>query len=169
LAETAAWCGRGAGPLWTPALCPPGIGWEHTRFRVRSTAERQGIVNRLADERARLLAARGPAAPADTTEGRLLVFYPDATLSDGAAGSESDWLFDVDNVPAWDTWVWATHDSRQGAEPLSYHSYLVCWVPPALVERAHDGIRVNPEECIKWAADVDTALTRRLREAGLLK
>lgn len=175
LSETAAWCGRHDGRLWTPELDPSQTCWvpsyprDPTTLLSRTTSERQATVNHLANERARLLTASGIDVPDEgTPEGRLLVFYPDVTLSDGASGSESDWFFDVDNVPAWDTWVWVTQDNWQGADPLSYNSCLVCWVPPALVDRAHAGIRVNPEECIRWAVSMSTALTRRLSEAGLL-
>ena len=58
---------------------------------------------------------------------------------------------------------------RMGASQESIHDmYLVAWVPPHLVDAVARGICVNPEECIRWASDVDTVLTRKLGEAGLL-
>jgi hypothetical protein len=148
----------------TPVLCPRPLG-------PLAPSERQAVVNDLAIARARLL-ARGDATSTSVVDGlgggRLLVFYPDATLSDGAAEAASGGFFDMENVPAWDTWVLATEDSRHAADPVSYSSYLVCWVPPVWVDPVDFGIRVNPEECILWASDVDTALTRQLRTADLL-
>lgn len=192
LAETVAWCdGRNPDTLRTPALRPESLlarsivargrqGWSHLLggFIVRqrqtvwsqpTTDQRQRIVNALANRRVNLLPERreyldqGIRKP---SKGRLVLFDPDDTLSDGAAESESHRYFDVDNVPAWDTWVFFVEDGpRRGA---INHSYLVAWVPSHLVEAVNRGIQVNPEECIRWGADVDTTLTRKLREAGLL-
>jgi hypothetical protein len=101
--------------------------------------------------------------------GRLLLFDPDGTLSDGAASEASNGFFDVDNVPPWDTWVWYAEDRdiSKGGWTM-FASYLVAWVPPHALELVEAGIWVNPEECIRWAAAVDTSFTRRLRNAGLL-
>ena len=129
-------------------------------------------MNDLANRRAKLLsgAAHHPAPLAcDLAGGRLLLVDPDGTLSDGAAAPESDGFFDGDNVPAWDTWVWYAEDRNlQEVSWTPFASYLVVWVPPDVVELANRGVQVNPEECIQWASEVDTALTRKLRAAGLL-
>lgn len=93
--------------------------------------------------------------------GRLLVYYPDADLSDGAAEVESEGFFDVWNCPPWDTWVGFFQD---GGRMDSYVRYLVAWVPPALVELAGRGIQVNPEECILWLDDSGCALRTLLAE-----
>src|SRR5262249_3909370 len=37
--------------------------------------------------------------------GRLLLFYPDVNLADGAAYQESRGYLDIDNAPPWDSWV----------------------------------------------------------------
>ena len=80
----------------------------------------------------------------------------------------SEGYFDEDNVPAWDTWVWYMKERNpQRGGWRMFASYLVVWVPPHAVELAEARIRVNPEKCIRWASDVDTGLTRRLRAAGL--
>lgn len=177
LAEAVAWCwGQEVARLRTPALEPaPLLGWGEGNgsgrvWRRPPPEERQATVNDLAIHRARLLADGGlpAAAEGDLAGGRLLLFYPDDTLFDGAAELESGGFFDTENVPAWDTWVWVQDDDRPHAGPPASGPYLVCWVPPHLLAAADAGVRVNPEECIRWAADVDTLLTRRLRAAGLL-
>jgi hypothetical protein len=128
-----------------------------------------------------------PQEPAtDLAGGRLLLFAPDETLSDGAADVSSGGFFDSDNVPPWDTWVayiddlaidpqfdhpWflgAYHDYQKITHQPMPLSYLVCWVPPCLLEVAEAGIDVNPEECIEWLADRDTDFTRALQGTGLL-
>lgn len=92
--------------------------------------------------------------------GRLLVYFPDADLTDGAAESVSGGFFDVHNVPPWDTWIALAEDS--GSEP-SYAQYVVSWVPQELVACAQEGIDVNPEECIVWLDDAAVAAREELR------
>lgn len=180
IAEAIAWCrNRSAPSLRTSALEPASLlghsvlSADGQRIcRSPSTVQREAIVNVVANRRAKLLAEDGRYAQTsdgDLTNGRLLLFDRDGTLSDWAATPESDGFFSGDNVPAWDTWVWYTEDrSVQEIGWTPFASYLVAWVPPQVVELADRGIRVNPEECIRWVSDVDTAFTRRLRAAGLL-
>lgn len=86
--------------------------------------------------------------------GRLLVYFPEEDLADGAAESESGGFFDVHNAPPWDTWVAMVEDDEgDRARP-----YLVSWVPPEFLMLAEAGIHVNPEECIRWLDDTDVAM-----------
>ncbi|MFP2924835.1 hypothetical protein ACLESO_06385 [Pyxidicoccus sp. 3LG] len=66
------------------------------------------------------------------------------------------------NVPAWDTWVgmFADDPPRMGRGT----DYLVAWIPPVLVDLVAEGIEMNPEECIRWLEDTDTALFRFVRD-----
>jgi len=89
--------------------------------------------------------------------GRLLFYEPARELADGAACAASAGFFDVHNAPPWDTWLCFADDR-----------FLVAWVPPPLLDRAADGIEVNPEQCILWAADAATPFTELLRVEGLL-
>ena len=91
----------------------------------------------------------------DPSRGRLMVYFPDADLCDGAAELESDGFFDAYNTPPWDTWVAFFQDV--GGEP-SYYRYVIAWVPPQLVELAGRGIEVNPEQCIAWLEDTKCAM-----------
>jgi uncharacterized protein (TIGR02996 family) len=180
LAQTTSWCrGRHVPSLRTSILEPASLVGHYLSssggqqiWRSPSTVERESIVNALGNRRAKCLssASRNASGIAeDMANGRLLLFDPDGTLSDGAASQESSGFFDVENIPAWDTWVWYVEDRdiSQYAWTM-FASYLVAWVPPHLLEFVDAGIRINPEECIRWAADVDTSFTRRLRNAGLL-
>jgi hypothetical protein len=90
--------------------------------------------------------------------GRLLVYFPDRELADGAAEAESQGYLDVHNAPPWDTWVAMVDEaSADGA-------YLLSWVPPEFIDLVHRGIAVNPEECIRWLDDADLALRDVCRE-----
>jgi hypothetical protein len=93
--------------------------------------------------------------------GRLLVYFPDAQLADGAAEAESDGFFDIHDAPPWGTWVAMIEDDSGQDDCTSV--YLVAWVPPAFLEHAHRGIQVNPEECIAWLDTTSVWLNRALR------
>jgi hypothetical protein len=94
--------------------------------------------------------------------GRLLVFFPDLDLACGAAEAESRGYFDVNNTPAWDTWVAMIVDDQGGHEC----PYLVSWVPPELIPLADRGIHVNPEQCILWLNDAKVGLRDLLAAAS---
>jgi len=95
--------------------------------------------------------------------GRLLAFQPDGTLTDGAAEMETQGFFDGNNVPCCDTWVGWFQDLI-GMKP----GYLVCWIPPQLIDAVSGGIEVNPEECIWWIDEKRNALADKLRQEKLL-
>jgi len=88
--------------------------------------------------------------------GRLLVYFPDLDLADGAAEAESRGYFDVNNAPPWDTWIALVLDAVGNAKS----PYLVSWVPEEFLDAAQRGIDVNPEQCILWIEDADVQLRR---------
>jgi hypothetical protein len=97
-------------------------------------------VAEVTNKRSRLLNEISPQEGAGSSiSGRLLLYWPDENLADGAAEYSSNGFFDVNNVPPWDIWV----DFSERT--------LVSWVPPAFIEAAQMGIDVNPENCIRWA------------------
>lgn len=96
-------------------------------------------VEKLVQRRAKLIRSM---TEVNIIEGRGLLFAPQDSLSDGAATVQSEGFFDVDNVPAWDTWVY--FDGRT----------LLSWVPPQLISKVQSGVDVNPEGCIRWVDDV---------------
>jgi hypothetical protein len=92
----------------------------------------------------------------DLAGGRLLVYFPDADLCDGAAEVESEGFFDVFNTPPWDAWVAFARDRTEPHDP-SYSNYLNAYVPPVFLKLCSAGIEVNPEQCIRWIEDTDVA------------
>ena len=101
----------------------------------------------------------------DFLGGRLLVYFPDGELSDGAAEIESRGFFDVNNAPPWDTWIALFRDD---SADISSRDHLVSWVPKELVEIVDRGIYVNPEQCIVWLSDARIPIAERLRAGQLL-
>jgi hypothetical protein len=102
---------------------------------------REQLVEELVEKRAALLSSQEPHSFSKNDiekAGRLLFYFPNDNLADGAAQYSSNGFFDVDNVPPWDTWV---HYSERT---------LVSWVPHQVVVLAQKGIDVNPEMCIRW-------------------
>lgn len=160
LEETKRWCHR-PGPL-----DPRTSLRSHELMPWILESNPAAIVCFVAQARAYKLRDRGAGDPfrdpAPTGEGRLLVHYPGLNLVDGAAEVASEGFFDMWNLPPWDTWI------AFGTQPTtecdrSETDFLICWVPPQLVELANLGIEVNPEQCIRW---LDKAQLARLRDAA---
>jgi hypothetical protein len=164
LAEATAWCNSHANPadpkdsLRNDLLQPNWL-----------DGSRSKIVNSVVRTRSSYLSQKklNPVRSiSDLKGGKLLVYFPDADLADGAAEVASKGFFDVHNLPAWDTWVGLFQNT--GPLDASYVIYLVAYVPSALVEVVNYGIEVNPEECIMWLADSNNTLRNELRERGIL-
>lgn len=96
-------------------------------------------------------------------QGRLLCYFPDADLADGAAEVASDGFFDLQNVPPWDTWVGLYQSDLREA---SLKIYLISYVPEVFLQQAARGVEVNPEQCIMWLYDADTPIGNVLKHDG---
>jgi hypothetical protein len=161
VAMAAAWCGPRANPasprscLRTPDLAPRPLAADYfsaVRTVLHSRESRLGQ----------------PFGWPQAGEGRLMVYFPDADLCDGAAEAETGGWFDVYNTPPWDTWAGFFQDARS-ADGDAYERYLVAWVPPAFIELVGRGIEVNPERCIAWLDDTDCQIRPLLaRSPGIL-
>jgi len=107
------------------------------------------------------LRSQSTAKRGDLSGGRLLVYFPDADLCDGAAEAESGGFFDVFNAPPWATWVaFAADDTSSDS---AYAQYLIAYVPEVFIDACTAGIEVNPEECILWLEDTDVGFADLLR------
>ncbi len=95
-----------------------------------------------------------------------MVYFPDENLCDGYAELVSKGFYDVDNLPAHDTWVSFFHEESRSQR--SSWRYLICYVAVAAIDAAIDaanaGIEGNPEECIVWLDQSDVSIRRRVEE-----
>lgn len=114
--------------------------------------------------RQRRLNLRGnPSSP--PVPGRLLAYFPDAELSDGAAEVETAGFFDVYNEPPWGCWIgWVEANDIQDA---SYRMFLLAWVPNQLRSEVSRGVDVNPEQCIQWMDALPAVYHEALRRSSL--
>lgn len=162
LAQTIFWCAPRA-DVSNPRNClrTPEL---HPRIFEES---RSSAVDTVADERERYsgVEIRQAKVPRNLAGGRLLAYFPNMNLSDGAAEDETLGFLNVDNIPAWDTWI---AYFEEYADRDYYGFYLVAWIPPQFVEFVSDGIHVNPEECILWLSDAKVSFAQKLRHEGLL-
>jgi hypothetical protein len=126
-----------AAQLRTPALQPNYLIDEN-----RNENERRDLVFSVVQKRSELLCSRGqgklPDLGENQGEGRMLIYVPEANVSDGASEAASSGFFDLYDAPPWDVWV-AYSDGT-----------LLAWVPPQLIGLAQMGIDVNAVECISW-------------------
>lgn len=107
--------------------------------QARTHAAREKIVQSVISKRSALIPTLQYVQTAPHgAQGRLLRYWPEENLADGAAEYASVGFFDADNTPPWDTWV-----AFSGGMLLS-------WVPAELIELVNKGIDVNPEGCIAW-------------------
>ena len=97
----------------------------------------------------------------DLRGGKLLCYFPDEEVWDGASQLASFGFFDDHDAPAWDTWVGLFEEDRRGL-------YLISWVPAELIAIAEQGLAVNAVECISWLEQTDLKLKRELTELGLI-
>jgi hypothetical protein len=96
-------------------------------------------------------------------QGRLLCYFPDGNLADGASELASDGFFDINNIPPWDTWVGLYQSDLRD---VSLKVYLISYVPEMFLQQAERGLEVNPEQCIMWLYDSDTPIENILRSDG---
>lgn len=115
----------------------PRYSWD---YKANPLAEVETLVNKRTELMRAHHHTQADTNPSST--GRLLLYYPHETLSDGAAWQITSGYFDDWNMPPWDTWIW--YGQMTGGE------YLLSWVPGPFVELVSAGIWANPEECIQW-------------------
>ena len=184
LADAQAWClprVRLTDPehsLRTPALRPPqwrvGPRWPAGFADHDAPTDRNALVEATAIQRRELLAASPRLSPVPVrglAGGRLLVFNPDMSLSDGAAETASRGFFDTDNTPPWDTWLCFVDETagapvRVGPNFAVWRAFLISWVPEPLLDDIAEAVLVNPEQCVIWADDLDSAFIQGLGQGG---
>jgi len=84
-----------------------------------------------------------------------LIFDAFSSLCDGAAEVSSFGILDSINCPPIDTWFYF-----DGV-------FLLAWIPKQLVEYVNQGIEVNPELCISWLKEENSALYQALMSQSL--
>jgi hypothetical protein len=150
LREAVAWCGARAflddgpwreHPLRSPALRD--VAREH-----HAVYSDFGIVEEVVIERHNLLICAGRRAAEGADAGaRVLGFYVDDTLSEGATEAASNGWFDSDDLSPWDTWIGGV--TLPGPRRL-----LLSWVPAAWVDRVAAGTQVSSTDCIAFLDDL---------------
>jgi hypothetical protein len=151
LCETQAWCSSRtslAHNLRSPGLDPSdslNIDIPHLEDIdrwVRDKYENYRLaVEELARKRSVLLSGimTSPENAISEATGKLLLYFPLETVSDGAAEASSKGFFDIEDAPPWDTWL------------AYFEGEILTWVPDSMISLAQAGIDANPVDCIHWA------------------
>ena len=112
-------------------------------------SDREQAVGELISKRSIMLNKQDLSNGFDEITGKLLIYIPSETVSDGWSEYASNGFFDVNDAPPWDTWF---HYSNKE---------LLCWVPSLLVPLVQKGIDGNAVDCIRWT---DWAILIRLEQ-----
>jgi hypothetical protein len=121
--------------LRVPSLAEVGV--EVLLQRLRESYQR--AICAINEMRSTLVTNIEVADPAlAQSKGKLLLYEPLETVTDGAAASSSRGFFDIKDAPPWDTWF------------LYSGGTIFSWVPESLVQKAQAGIDANPVDCIHW-------------------
>jgi hypothetical protein len=152
LSETAAWCSRGilrstelrsreldpSVSLKVPPFDALGIeAWLNIKYESYQRA-----MDAIVQRRSVLLRDESTAitdVALAQSKGRLLLYEPMETVTDGAAAASSLGFFDLEDAPPWDTWF------------LYSEGTIFSWVPDSMIQYAQAGIDANPVDCIHWA------------------
>lgn len=118
---------------------PPEPHWDHWMDQIACSRS----------DNLRATGAYPPPVTGGLEGGRVMLFFPDEQLADGASAEASDGYFDLDNIPPWDTWMWIEDDPPHAGAGFTW--WIATYVPPALVDRAERGRWANPEQCLQWA------------------
>jgi hypothetical protein len=164
LAQAMAWCG----PRLDVRAIATSLRSEQLRPRILEI-DRAALVRGVARQRTTDAAVRSvPAVQSidDLGGGRLLVYFPDLELADGAAEAETNGFFDVNDAPPWDTWVGLFSDPELTGEGAA-GVYLVSWVPAEITALVQKGLDVSMTECIAWLEDSRTGLSMHVQQHGL--
>jgi len=71
-------------------------------------------------------------------KGKLLIYEPMETVTDGASEALFRRFFDIEDAPPWDTWF------------LYSEGAIYSWVPDLFIEDAQAGVDTNIVNCIRW-------------------
>ena len=180
VAEAKAWCDSAYHPrdLWAHDFQLPLLGYgdsglvwaagqargaDLARFHCGRTwaegitpAEEAEQVRAESVHRAALMRRALMALPA-MNGGRLLCYFPEEQLSDGAAQNESHGFFDVHNCPPPATWCGYFSEGPNALRSFS-RNYVLSYVPPRMLALADAGVIINPESCIEWLSESDIEL-----------
>jgi len=150
LSEAAAWCDVHADP-------------DRPLDSLRQLSDPGGFedlngdaVRTICEERASRIENLEPV-DFSSLRGCLMAYYPDEQLADGAAEDETGGFFNIDNVPAWDTWV-AFFFVPVPRAPQGWGPCLLSYVPEPFLRTVARGLYVNPESCIVWVRDMPEPL-----------
>jgi len=126
------------------------------------------MVATLCRERSKLLNEKA-AQRKDRVQrgGKLLLYYPEDSLFDGAAELASGGFFTANNEPPWNTWLF--YGVIDLGLPGEAEGYLLSWVPEEYVRIAQRGIDVNPEGCLEWVNESKRPFILELSHFGLVE
>lgn len=164
IGECKAWLEISSYQLRSAVLEPPMLELQDDTHKYGWPTESSGqvIVDGLANLRDALVRARNPHLVTETSiakDGKLLLSAPHMGFLDGNTSAVTGGYIDIYDAPPWDTWLDVVHEVDI---PDYYDTFLVAWVPMAMVSLVEGGIRTSPGRFLAWASEVNSDYTRQL-------
>lgn len=85
------------------------------------------------------------------SNGKLFVLFPFASTSDGTLQIDTNGLFDIDNFPPYDLWVYYL-TGKIGDSTVEEVTDIIAWIPPEFVDIVDMGISACADTSISWVA-----------------
>jgi hypothetical protein len=171
LAETITWCGKNFAPedvegsLRTLTPPPP------SSLLGLSGEERESWIHGTITQRSKELQEKKQTLLTNLSVGRLLIFYPDFSPSDGIVSAVSKGYIDSEYFPARDSWVYYDYEHvlLPNKAPATIN-YLISWVPPQIIDLVDEAIEDDPTQSLQWLSDTrfDFIFLKSLQKYGLL-
>lgn len=128
-------------------------------YQIRD-AEKPDVINKIVSTRSALLNESGvDLIPISELHhyGRIMIFDPDSTVTDGAPEAESACYIDIGDTPPWDTWLalgaqlnrMCFYNSGYDINP----GFLIAWVPKSHYFYANGAVEVACVDNFAWASN----------------
>jgi hypothetical protein len=111
--------------------------------------DRVEIVNEVARARREII-VQNTHRQRERRLGRMLLYRPEMTFSDGASEDLSRGFYDAHSQPPWDCWLAYVLEGDLAPG-------LICWIPKVLFPVAEAGMSANCDDSLTWIGEARVA------------
>jgi hypothetical protein len=108
-----------------------------------------------------------PPGASESDTGEWLCYWPGRSLSTGEAEIASRGFFDVRDRPPVGLWLDAI-GRRRSTSVDAHEVVILCWVPPAAIERAWAGVKACSAGSLSALSDISHPLSEQIQSLDLV-